>query len=370
MSVQTWIAIPRFAAPRIGVVLLGTGAVGTVLLQQLGPASRAGVCLIGVAHSRAQSAHAGGLSTATARNRLESQGAARDDAVLLAALDSSDTDRRAIIDATASVQVAAKHAGWLRAGYDVVTANKPAIGGALSAWRSVHDAAHDGDTIYGDSATVGAGLPVLSTLRRLHGCGDRLLALEGVFSGSLSWLFNHYDGARPFSALLAEARAWGYTEPDPRADLSGADVARKLLILARAAGFDLDEHEVEVGNLVPSALRDLEVDVFRARAHELDGALAQRLESARAQGKVLRYLATLDARGRARVALHAVDATHPAARLSGCDNLFALTTTRYHTRPLLIQGAGAGPEVTAQALLADVLTLRERVVASPLALAI
>ena len=116
-------------------------------------------------------------------------------------------------------------------------------------------------------------MPILSTLRRLRGAGDRLLALEGVFSGSLSWLFNHFDGTRPFSALLAEARAWGYTEPDPRADLSGADVARKLLILARAAGFALDEHEVEIENLVPPALREVDADAFRARACELDAAL-------------------------------------------------------------------------------------------------
>jgi aspartokinase/homoserine dehydrogenase 1 len=355
--------------PRLGVVLLGTGAVGQVLLQQLGPASRAGVALVGVANSRKQVCDENGLSIANGRARLESQGEPRDDTALLAALDAFDCDRRAIIDATASAEVANRHAGWLRAGYDVITANKPAIGGALASWHAVQDAACAGDSVYGDSATVGAGLPILSTLRRLRGAGDRLLGLEGVFSGSLSWLFNHYDGARPFSALLAEARAWGYTEPDPRADLSGADVARKLLILARAAGFALDEHEVEIENLIPPHLRDIDADTFRARAHELDESLAARLQAARASGKVLRFLARLDARGRARVGLCGVDATHPAARLTGCDNLFALTTTRYHAQPLVIQGAGAGPEVTAQALLADVLALRERV-AVPLALAV
>ena len=354
---------------RIGVVLLGTGAVGNVLLQQLGPASRAGIALVGVANSRRQYAHAGGLSTATARAKLDANGDPRDDDALLAALDKFDCDRRAIIDATASSQVAAKHAEWLRAGYDVITANKPAIGGSLTSWRAVQDAARAGDSVCGDSATVGAGLPVLSTLRRLRGAGDRLLALEGVFSGSLSWLFNHYDGARPFHALLAEARAWGYTEPDPRADLSGADVARKLLILARAAGFALDEHEVEIENLVPPSLREVDADTFRARAHELDETLAARLASAREKGKALRYLARLDSRGKASVGLCDVDAAHPAARLSGCDNLFALTTARYRAQPLVIQGAGAGPEVTAQALLADVLALRERI-AAPLALAV
>lgn len=347
--------------PRIGVVLLGTGAVGHALLRQLGAANRAGIALVGVANSRAQVADGNGLSVAGARARLESQGESRNDDALLAALDAFHCDRRAVIDATASLQVANRHAEWLRAGYDVVTANKPAVGGALSAWKSVYNAASAGESVYGDSATVGAGLPVLSTLRRLRGAGDRLLGLEGVFSGSLSWLFNHFDGKRPFSALLAEARGWGYTEPDPRADLSGADVARKLLILARAAGFALDEHEVEIENLVPPPLRDVEGDTFRARLGELDDALDTKLQASRAGGKVLRYLGRLDVRGKARVGLCEVDAAHPAARLAGCDNLFALTTTRYHSQPLVIQGAGAGPEVTAQALLADVLALRERV---------
>jgi aspartokinase/homoserine dehydrogenase 1 len=355
--------------PRIGVVLLGTGAVGHALLQQLGPASRAGVALAGVANSRVQVADRNGLGIADARARLETEGQPRNDVALLAALDAFPCDRHVIIDATASLQVAGRHADWLRAGYDVVTANKSATGSALTSWQAVQNALRAGDGTYGDSATVGAGLPVVSTLRRLRGAGDRLLALEGVFSGSLSWLFNHYDGTRPFSALLAEARAWGYTEPDPRADLSGADVARKLLILARAAGFALDEHEVEIENLVPPELRDLDADTFRSCAHELDEALASRLRIAHTQGKVLRHLAQLDSRGNARVGLCEVDANHPATRLGGCDNLFALTTTRYRVQPLVIQGAGAGPEVTAQALLADVLALRERI-SAPIAVAV
>ncbi|HEY3521090.1 MAG TPA: homoserine dehydrogenase [Rhodanobacteraceae bacterium] len=359
----------RISTSRIGVVLLGTGAVGKALQQQWGSASRAGVALIGVANSGKQCASSGGLGSVAARTHLDTNGRARDDAALLTALDESGCSRRAIIDATASSGIAAKHAGWLGAGYDVITANKAAIGGALDRWREVEDAVRVGTCVYGDSATVGAGLPVLSTLRRLRGAGDRLIALEGVFSGSLSWLFNHYDGARPFHSLLAEARAWGYTEPDPRADLAGSDVARKLLILARAAGFPLDEHEVEIENLVPPSLREVDADTFRARAHLLDASLAARLASARAKGKVLRHLARLDARGNASVGLCEVDASHPAARLRGCDNSFALTTARYRAQPLVIQGAGAGPEVTAQALLADVLALRERVTA-PLAFAV
>lgn len=370
MSAYPLFEVARQSSARIGVVLLGTGAVGGALLAQLPDVQQHGITLVGVANSRAQIAAVKDLDATQVLARLRQGGAARDDAVLLAVLDAGGADRRVIIDATACARIAGKHAAWLRAGYDVVTANKSALGGTLAASRAVRYGADAGDSAYGDAATVGAGLPVLSTLRRLLGCGDRLIALEGVFSGSLSWLFNHYDGTRPFSALLAEARAWGYTEPDPRVDLSGADVARKLLILARAAGQPLDEHEIEVENLVPPALRDIDADAFRACSQELDRVFARRLDSARAHGKLLRYLARLDADGRARVGLCEVDAGHPATRLSGCDNLFSLTTTRYRARPLVIQGAGAGPEVTAQALLADVLVLRDRIVAPWAAMAV
>ena len=223
-------------------------------------------------------------------------------------------------------------------------------------WRALQAAVAEGGR-YGDSATVGAGLPVLSTLRRLRGCGDALLTLEGVFSGSLSYLFNQYDGSQPFSALLREARKLGYTEPDPRSDLSGEDVARKLLIIARNAGFALGTDEVDVESLVPEALRNVDTDTFLARLEELDEPLARRHAEAKARGGVLRFLARLNQRGKARVGLVEVPATHPAARLYGTDNQFALTTTRYHSQPLVIQGPGAGPEVTAQALLGDVLAL-------------
>ena len=164
--------------------------------------------------------------------------AARDNARLLATLDASSAPVKVIVDATACSALASQHVAWLARGYHVVTANKALAGGALSGWRALQEASA-GRARYGDAATVGAGLPVLSTLRRLRQCGDRLLTLEGVFSGSLSYLFNQYNGSQPFSALLRDARKLGYTEPDPRADLSGEDVARKLLILARNAGFAL-----------------------------------------------------------------------------------------------------------------------------------
>ena len=343
-------------APTIAVVLLGTGVVGGALLKLLNTPAAASLRLVGAANSRRQQTDPVSLASRSLREQLNHQGDARDNAGLLAALDAGGAAVRVIVDATASAPLASRHAEWLARGYHVVTANKALAGGELTGWRALQAAlAHGGR--YGDSATVGAGLPVLSTLRRLRSCGDSLLTLEGVFSGSLSWLFNQYDGSRPFSALLREARQLGYTEPDPRSDLSGEDVARKLLIIARSAGFSLGTDEVDVQGLVPEALRALDTESFLARLEELDEPLAKLHADAKSRGCVLRFLARLNQRGRARVGLVEVPLTHPAARLYGTDNQFALTTTRYNTQPLVIQGPGAGPEVTAQALLGDVLAL-------------
>jgi len=349
--------IAAAATPRIAMVLLGTGVVGGALLKLLNTSAAASVRLVGAANSRRQQTDAVSLASRSLREQLNTrQGDLRDDAALLAALDASDATAKVIVDATASVALASCHAQWLARGYHVVTANKALAGGELPGWIALQAAVTNGGR-YGDSATVGAGLPVLSTLRRLRGCGDALLTLEGVFSGSLSWLFNQYDGSRPFSELLREARRLGYTEPDPRSDLSGEDVARKLLIIARNAGFALGTDEVNVQGLVPESLRALDTESFLGRLEELDEPLARLHAEAKSHGCVLRFLARLNQRGRARVGLTEVPLTHPAARLYGTDNQFALTTTRYNAQPLVIQGPGAGPEVTAQALLGDLLDL-------------
>ncbi len=356
-------ALPKFAARSddTAIVLLGTGVVGGALLRLLVTAAASGVNLVGAANSKRQIANSRGFVAGQVAASLRASVASRDDAALLGALDASGAAHRVIVDATASDQTAARHPAWLAAGYHVVSANKAASGGALAAWSNLRWACGRGSVVYGDAATVGAGLPVLSTVRRLRGCGDRLLTLEGVFSGSLSWLFTHFDGSRAFSTLLREAHALGYTEPDPRLDLGGTDVARKLLILARSAGHALEAGLVEIESLVPEHLCRIDTAAFLERAAELDVALEARRAQAERAGCMLRFLAQLDEHGHARVGLAEVAPTHPAARLAGTDNLFALTTARYRVQPLLIQGPGAGPEVTAQALLGDLLSLRTQI---------
>jgi len=261
-----------------------------------------------------------------------------------------------LVDATASDAVAGWHAEWLARGVHVVTANKLGQGAQLERAQAIQQARHEGEAQYGDSATVGAGLPLLSSVRALVAGGDRIHAIEGVLSGSLAWLFHHFDGQRGFSEWVREAAQAGYTEPDPRIDLSGEDVRRKLLILARAAGLSLRAEQVDVASLVPPELANIDGESFLARASELDQLLAQRSVQAREAGRVLRFVGRVDAHG-ATVGLRELPAAHPLAGGGGTDNRVAIHSDRYDEQPLLIQGPGAGAQVTAAALLDDVLRI-------------
>lgn len=262
-----------------------------------------------------------------------------------------------IVDCSGRADMAERYEGWLAQGIHVVTPSKHAGSGDAERLAALHRAGAKSGARFRYEATVGAGLPVVMTLRNLIDTGDTPRRIAGLFSGTLAWLFNHYDGSRPFSELLAEARAAGYTEPDPRDDLSGTDVARKAVILAREAGWPLSLDQVQVENLVPTALRDVPLPEFLQRLGEFDAPMAERLAAAKAEGKVLRYLAEVDASGAATVALRAVEATHPAASAQGTDNLFAFHTARYQTRPLVVKGPGAGPDVTAAGVFGDILAI-------------
>jgi aspartokinase/homoserine dehydrogenase 1 len=269
-----------------------------------------------------------------------------------------------LVDCSASEAVADRYADWLAVGVHVVTPNKLAGSGPLARWQAIRDAGAAGAARWRYEATVCAGLPVIRTLRDLLDTGDTLHAIDGMFSGTLAWLCSRHDGAQPFSALLREAHAHGYTEPDPREDLSGTDVARKLVILAREAGWPLSLAEVEVESLVPPALAALSAEAFlerlaRGELAELDAPLAERLARTREAGGVLRHVASLDAHGRATVRLEALSAQHPFAHTRLTDNIVQLRTARYCDNPLIVQGPGAGPQVTAAGVFADVLRIAE-----------
>ncbi|KGM57440.1 hypothetical protein N799_08380 [Lysobacter arseniciresistens ZS79] len=266
---------------------------------------------------------------------------------------------RIVVDATASDRVATHHADWLAQGIHVVTACKLAQGTSLPRWQQIQAARVRGGSEYGDAATVGAGLPLLRSIRDLRAGGDRVHAIAGVLSGSLAWLFNHYDGLRPFSGFVRQAREAGYTEPDPREDLSGEDVRRKILILARAAGHALESDAVEVESLVPAALAACAREDVDAALPLLDAQLRERFAEARKEGAKLRFVARLE-HGRARVGLEALADDHPLAGGAGTDNRLAIWSDRYSEQPLVIQGPGAGAGVTAAALLDDVLRISTR----------
>jgi aspartokinase/homoserine dehydrogenase 1 len=262
-----------------------------------------------------------------------------------------------VIDCTASAEVANQYCDWLRRGIHIVTPNKKANSGALSYYRSLQETKRATGTHYLYEATVGAGLPVIHTLRDLRETGDDITQIEGIFSGTLAYLFNVFDGSESFSSIVRAARAKGYTEPDPRDDLSGMDVARKVIILGREMGLTLEISDVQVEGLVPEALTKCSVAEFMERLPESDASMAATLSEARAKNQVLRYVGRIDADGKATVGLMRLDAKHAFANIALTDNVVRFATRRYCDNPLIVQGPGAGPEVTAAGVFSDLLRL-------------
>jgi len=343
------------------VALLGSGTVGLAVLQRLsewrGTAFGERLNLVFAANTRLALHDPAGLDPdrcAAALTQAEKPGQRTQAAEVLAALGGSGI--RILIDATADGEVAANHPALLDAGIHVATACKLAGGTSLSLWREIQAACERRGSGFGDRATVGAGLPLLRSLRELQEGGDRVHAIAGVMSGSLAWLFDHFDGSRPFSSLVREAHSKGYTEPDPREDLSGEDVRRKILILARTAGFPLESGCVDVTSLVPNGLARLTVSEALDRLELLDAQLQLKLEAARARSGSLRFVARLKD-GCARVGLEILGPDDPLAGGRGTDNRVAIWSDRYESQPLIIQGPGAGAQVTAAALLDDALKL-------------
>ena len=347
----------------ISVGIIGPGTVGKVLLEQIASQAerlrrdfKLDLRVRGVLSSR--------------RMLLSDKGAGADWAAALAVSETKPDleafvkhvgvdylPHRVIIDCTASGEVAKHYATWLAAGIHVVTPNKKANSAPMGDYRALQQARRQGGTHYLYEATVGAGLPIIQTLRDLRETGDEVTSIEGIFSGTLAYLFNVYDGTRSFSDIVREAKQRGYTEPDPRDDLSGTDVARKLIILGREMGLELEMGDVKLESLVPPGLEQGSIDQFMAALPAHDAAMQQRFESARARGKVLRYVGRLSAEGTATVGVVELDARHPFANIALTDNVVRFATSRYNNNPMIVQGPGAGPEVTAGGIFADLLRL-------------
>ncbi|KAL7664377.1 Homoserine dehydrogenase [[Candida] zeylanoides] len=270
-----------------------------------------------------------------------------------------------LVDNTSSEAVAAAYPQFVRAGISIATPNKKAFSSSLSAWREIFDAAASGGLVYHE-ATVGAGLPIIGPLRDLVATGDTVGKIEGILSGTLSYIFNEFSTADAtavaFSDVVKVAKELGYTEPDPRDDLNGLDVARKVTILARIAGLAVESPtSFAVESLIPRELEGVaSADEFLARLPQFDAQMQQLKDAARAEGKVLRFVGSVDvARNEVAVKIGKYAYDHPFAALKGSDNVVAITTARYQN-PLIVQGAGAGAAVTAHGVLADVLKVGER----------
>lgn len=349
----------------VSLGLIGPGHVGRALLAQLAATrerlftqTRLDLRLRAIASSRRQWLSESGLDPQHWLDHPDTPGDAFDLDALINHLDADHLPHRIVIDCSGSNAMADHYAQWLRRGIHVITPSKHAGSGPLPRYHAIQHATHVRGVRFRYEATVGAGLPVIQTLRDLQDTGDELIAVEGILSGTLAYLFNRYDGSQPFSALVREAHALGYTEPDPRDDLCGLDVARKLVILAREAGCLLELADVQVESLVPAHLMGDEHRHSLDWLGALDQPLAERHAAARARGEVLRYVARLDTRAAtATVSLVSLPASHAFAHLQLTDNCIAFRTTRYHANPLLVQGPGAGPEVTAGGVFADLLRI-------------
>ena len=282
------------------------------------------------------------------------------------------THRSIVVDNTSSEEVADAYPLFLQDGISVVTPNKKGFSGKYELWRNIFIPTPNQPRrglVYHESS-VGAGLPIISTLNDLIATGDKVLKIEGVFSGTMSFLFNTFapttggSGGKKWSDIVSEAKAAGFTEPDPRDDLNGVDVARKLVILARLCGLEItgvDAFPVE--SLIPRELANVASgDEFMKRLPEFDGQMEEIKKKAEAAGKVVRFVGSIDVPGRKlKVGLENFDKGRAIAGLKGSDNLVAFHTERYGAQPLVVQGAGAGGAVTAMGVTADFIKVLQRI---------
>ncbi len=348
----------------LSIGLIGPGAVGSVLIEQLESQAvrfrldfNLDLRVRGIASSRRMLLADRAIDLKRWRKELDQHGEPLDLDRFAAHVAADHLPHRVMIDCTADVGVAGRYATWFAAGLHVVTPNKKANSAGLAEFRRMQQARREAGTHYLYEATVGAGLPIMMTVRDLRETGDGIHTIEGIFSGTLAYLFNVYDGSVPFSTIVTDARAQGFTEPDPRDDLSGMDFARKLVILGREMGLPLELADVEVENLVPEDLRECSVAEFLKRLPAHDARMLELYGAARSEGSVLRYVGRLTAAGKATISLERLAARHAFANLALTDNVVRFETDRYCENPLIVQGPGAGPAVTAGGVFGDLLRL-------------
>ena len=348
----------------ISIGLIGAGTVGSTLLQQLEKQSgrlvddfNLDLRVRAIARSKSMLLGDRRVDLADWQREYEQRSVDLDLQAFERHVNPDHLPHAVIIDCTAEESIAARYAGWLERGIHVITPNKKAGSGPIADYEVLQARGKHGSSHFFYETTVGAALPIITTLQDLTDTGDEVRSVQGIFSGTLAYLFNVYDGTTPFSKIVRQARDSGYTEPDPRDDLSGMDVARKLIILARELGHKTELGDFPVENLVPAPLREGSIDDFLQHLAEYDDQMRTIYEESAAAGKKLRYVGRLDAAGNAAVGLESVDAAHPFSNINLTDNIVQFETDRYSANPLVVQGPGAGPAVTAGGVFSDLLRL-------------
>ena len=349
------------AQKRVGIALCGKGNIGSSWLtlfaeQKAELEKRRGMSfeLIAVVDSQTYWFNPQGIDPASVSAHFDEESVSYQSSEWIRKLGAvQGYDDVVVLDVTASKELAGKYLEIAEQGMHLISANKVAGSAPSHYYHQVQDAFAKINRYWLYNATVGAGLPINHTVRDLRESGDEIQALSGIFSGTLSWLFQQYDGSVPFAELIDLAWQQGLTEPDPRNDLDGSDVMRKLVILAREAGLELEPESVKVESLVPEELAELSLDDFLDKSQLLSELLAERLAKAQREDKVLRYVARLEKDGKATVGVEALSKEHALANLLPCDNIFAIESKWYKDNPLVIRGPGAGREVTSGAIQSD-----------------
>ncbi len=344
--------------------IAGTGLIGSALLSQIRQQASylreqrsLEIKIIGLTNSRKMLFDENGIALDNWKTTLQEQGEPTNLRAFVDRMNALNLSNTIFVDNTASETVAKWYEQILDASISISTPNKIATSSSYLQYQRLKNIATRRGVQFQYETNVGAGLPVISTLNDLIDSGDRILKIEGVLSGSLSFIFNAYKAGEKFSDIVKEAKKRGFTEPDPRIDLNGIDVRRKLIILARETGLPLEAESVEIRNILPEACQQAtSVEQFFVELERADDVFEQLRAEAAANGKVLRMIAKLE-NGEASIGLEAVDTSHPFYFLSGSDNMIVFTTERYKERPLVVRGPGAGAEVTAAGIFAEIIRI-------------